>query len=77
MKQLLQTSSTHAHCTRKWWSLLNISKNGTIDALSETNVDNAGWLWLQCWQLLKIADNFDDSIDDKVDNNIDILLTQC
>ena len=35
------------------------------------------WLWLQCWQLLKIADNFDDSIDDKVDNNIDILLTQC
>ena len=30
-------------CTRKWWSLLNISKNGTIDALSETNVDNAGY----------------------------------
>ena len=34
-------------------------------------------LYWQCWQLLKIADNFDDSIDDKVDNNIDILLTQC
>ena len=60
-------------CTRKWWSLLNISKNGTIDALSETNVDNAGWLWWQCWQLLKIADNFDGNFD----NNIDILLTEC
>ena len=72
-------------CTRKWWSLLNISKNGTIDALSETNVDNAGYGYNvgNYWKLLTILTTVLmtrlttiltycwHNVDDKVDDDVD------